>query len=76
MATALNSAAVAGSSAEYEAFRKCYSDLLRWIQDPELLSWELYSDDVVSETVVDEVSVLGASWDGVLTASSERYHPL
>lgn len=61
MATALSSAAVAGSSAESEAFRKCSSDLLRGIQDPELLAWELYSDDVVSETVVDEVSVLGLS---------------
>lgn len=59
MATALNS--VAGPSAASEAFRKCSSDLLRGIQDPELLAWELYSDDVVSETVVDEVSVLGLS---------------
>ena len=59
MANALNS--VAGPSAESEAFRKCSTDLLRGIQDPELLAWELYSDDVVSETVVDEVSVLGLS---------------
>ena len=59
MATALNTAA--GVSAASEAFRKCSADLIRGIQDPELLAWELYSDDVVSETVVDEVSVVGLS---------------
>ena len=59
MATALNS--VVGVSAASEAFRKCSADLIRGIQDPELLAWELYSDDVVSETVVDEVSVVGLS---------------
>ena len=48
-------------TAEFEAFRKCSADLIRGIQDPELLAWELYSDDVVSETVVDEVSVMGLS---------------
>ena len=48
-------------SAESEAFRKCSADLMREIQDPELLAWELYSDDVVSEKVVDEVSVVGLS---------------
>ena len=51
----------AGTTAESEAFRKCSADLVRVIQDPELLAWELYSDDVVSETVVDEVSVVGLS---------------
>ena len=56
--TALNSV---GITAESEAFRKCSADLIRGIQDPELLAWELYSDDVVSETVVDEVSVVGLS---------------
>ena len=59
MATALNSAA--GVSAASEAFRKCSADLIRGIQDPELLAWELYSDGVISETVVDEVSVVGLS---------------
>ena len=58
MATASNSAGVNAAS---EAFRKCSADLIRGIQDPELLAWELYSDDVVSETVVDEVSVVGLS---------------
>ena len=51
----------AAFSAESEAFRKCSADLMRGIQDPELLAWELYSDDVVSETVMDKVSVVGLS---------------
>ena len=51
----------AALSAESEAFRKCSADLIRGIQDPELLTWELYSGDVVLETVVDEVSMLGLS---------------
>ena len=50
-----------GVSAASEAFRKCSADLIRGIQHPELLAWELYSDDVISETVVDEVSVVGLS---------------
>ena len=58
MATASNSAGVSAAS---EAFRKCSADLIRGIQDPELLAWELYSDEIVSETVVDEVSVVGLS---------------
>ena len=58
MATASNSGGVNAAS---EAFRKCSADLIRGIQDPELLAWELYSDDVVSETVVDELSVVGLS---------------
>ena len=44
-----------------EAFRKCSADLLIGIQNPELLAWQLYSDGVVSETVADEVSVVGLS---------------
>ena len=48
-------------SAASEAFRKCSADLIRGIQDPELLAWELYSDDVMSETVVDEVSAVALS---------------
>ena len=48
-------------SAECEAFRKCSANLMRGIQDPELLAWELYSDDVVSEKVVDEMSIVGLS---------------
>ena len=48
-------------SAESKAFRKCSADLIRGIQDPELLAWELYSDEVVSEVIVDEISVVGLS---------------
>ena len=48
-------------SAESKAFRKCSADLMRGIQDPELLAWELYSDEVISEVVVDEMSVVGLS---------------
>ena len=44
-----------------EAFRKCSAELLIGIQNPELLAWQLYSDEVVSETVADEVSVVGLS---------------
>ena len=39
---------------ESEAFRKCSADLFRRIQDPVLLAWELYSDNIISD--VDEVS--------------------
>ena len=48
-------------SEESRAFRVCSADLIKEMQDPELLTWELYSNDVVSETVVDEVSVVGLS---------------
>ena len=48
-------------SKESEAFRKCSADLLRGIQDPELLAWELYSDEVIPQTVMDEVSMVGLS---------------
>ena len=48
-------------SAESEAFRKCSADLVREIQDPDLLAWELYSNDVISETVMDKVSMVGLS---------------
>ena len=48
-------------SAESEAFRKCSADLIREIQEPELLAWELYSDDIIPDMVVDKVSVVGLS---------------
>ena len=35
----------------YETFRKHSADLLRVIQDPEALAWELYSKDIIT---VDE----------------------
>ena len=48
-------------SAASEAFRKCSADLIRGIQDLELLTWELYSNDVISETVMGEVAMVGLS---------------
>ena len=37
----------------YEAFRKHSADLLTVIQDPEVLAWELFSNSVISSTVVE-----------------------
>ena len=48
-------------TAEFEAFQKCSADLIRGIQDPELLAWELFSNDVISETVMNEVGMAGLS---------------
>ena len=48
-------------SEESEAFRKCSADLMKEIQDPELLVWELYSSNVVSKKQVDDMSVAGLS---------------
>ena len=48
-------------SEESEAFRKCSADLIKKIEDPELLTWELYSSNVISKKQVDEVSMVGLS---------------
>ena len=48
-------------SEESEAFRKCSANLMKEIQDPELLVWELYSSNVISKKEVDEVSMVGLS---------------
>ena len=48
-------------SEESEAFRKCSANLIKEIEDPELLAWELYSSNVVSKKQVDEVSMVGLS---------------
>ena len=37
----------------YEAFRNHSADLLTVIQDPEVLAWELFSENVVTSTVVE-----------------------
>ena len=37
----------------YEAFRKHSADLLTAIQDPEVLAWKLFSESVVTLTVVE-----------------------
>ena len=48
-------------SEESEAFRKCSADLIKAIEDPELLVWELYSSNVASKKQVDDMSVAGLS---------------
>ena len=45
--------------AESESFRKCSANLIKEIQDPELLAWELYSSNVISKKQLDEVSMVG-----------------
>ena len=37
----------------YETFRKHSADVLTAIQDPEVLAWELFAEDVVTFTVVE-----------------------
>ena len=37
----------------YEAFRKHSADLLTVIQDPEVLAWELFAENVISAAVRD-----------------------
>ena len=40
----------------YEAFRKHSADLLTVIQDPEVLAWELYAENVISPAVRNVVN--------------------
>ena len=51
------------SSAASEAFRKCSADLIKVVQDQDVvvLAWELFSAGVVSNTVVDGVNTVGLS---------------
>ena len=51
----------APSSEESEAFRKCSADLIREIEEPELLAWDLFSSNAISKKQVDEVSMVGRS---------------
>ena len=37
----------------YETFRKHSADLLTVIQDPEVLAWELFSENVITSNVVE-----------------------
>ena len=48
-------------SEESEAFRKCSADLIKEVQDPELLAWELHSRNVIAKKQVDEVREEGLS---------------
>ena len=51
------------SSAAFEAFRKCSADLIKVVQDQDVvvLAWELFLAGVVSNTVVDGVNTVGLS---------------
>jgi len=51
----------APSSVESEAFQECSADLIREIEEPELLAWDLFSSNIISKKEVDEVSMVGLS---------------
>ena len=44
-----------------EAFRKCSASLIKALQDPLDLAWELHSVGVVTSSVVDKLTVEGFS---------------
>ena len=46
---------------ESKAFQKCSADLMREIEEPGLLAWDLFSSNTVSKKEVDEVSMVGLS---------------
>ena len=48
-------------SEESEAFQKCSADLIREIEEPEVLAWDLFSSNTISKKEVDEVSMVGLS---------------
>ena len=48
-------------SEESEVFQKCSADLIREIQEPELIAWDLFSSNAISKKQVDEVSMVGLS---------------
>ena len=48
-------------SEESEAFQKCSADLIREIQEPEVLAWDLFSSRIISKKEVDEVSMVELS---------------
>ena len=47
---------------ESEAFRKCSANLIKEIEDPELLARELHTGNVILKNQVDEVSKVGLSY--------------
>ena len=51
----------APSSEESEAFQKCSADLIREIEEPEIVAWDLFSSNAISKKQVDEVSMVGLS---------------
>ena len=48
-------------SEESEAFQECSADLIREIEEPEVLGWDLFSSNIISKKEVDEVSMVGLS---------------
>ena len=48
-------------SEESETFQKCSADLIREIEEPEVLAWDLFSSSIISKKEVDEVSMVGLS---------------
>ena len=62
MATARSPDSVAAS----EALRRLYADLVRVLQDPELLACDLYAEGIVPENALEEVNVVG------ITATQKR----
>ena len=55
---------VAGTA--LEALRQLFADLVRVLQDPELLACDLYAEGVVLENALEEVNVVG------ITATQKR----
>ena len=52
---------VATLSEESEAFQECSADLIREIEEPEVLAWNLFCNNVISKKEVDEVRMVGLS---------------
>ena len=48
-------------SEESEVFQKCSANLIREIEEPEVLAWDLFSSSIISKKEVDEVSMVGLS---------------
>ena len=59
-----------------EVFRKHSADLLTIIQDPEVLAWELYAENIISPKVRDAASFMmyerGARTSNLLAAVESR----
>ena len=60
----------------YEAFRKHSANLLTVIQDPEVLAWELYAENIISTAVRDAATYVmhgkGARTSNLLIAVESR----
>ena len=48
-------------SEESEAFQECSADLIREIEEPEVLALNLFCNNVISKKEVDEVRMVGLS---------------